>query len=143
VQGVNREEVLFVYGTQFEEFYIDFHKAQPNKAGTPMLLPEVPIGAIVRIEFLIRANVAGLTSNTQVFSSASNGTNKVFLTPISNTLNLNISATNYGAQKAVLRWQNTTGVAIPTSQRMSMYIRQNGTTVPISCAVKDFVAYIE
>jgi hypothetical protein len=108
-----------------------------------MLLPEVPIGAIVRIEFLIRANVAGLTSNTQVFSSASNGTNKVFLTPISNTLNLNISATNYGAQKAVLRWQNTTGVAIPTSQRMSMYIRQNGTTVPISCAVKDFVAYIE
>lgn len=142
-QGVNREEVLFVYGTQFEEFYIDFHKAQPNKAGTPMLLPEVPIGAIVRIEFLIRANVTGLNSNIQVFSSASNGTSKVFLTPISNTLNLNISATNYGAQKAVLRWQNTTGSAIPTSQRMSMYIRQNGTTVPISCAVKDFVAYIE
>jgi len=141
--GADRKEVLFSYSAQYQEFYFDMHMPQPNRAGTPVATPEVPINGILRIEFLWRAHVSGLAINTQVFKSAANGTGKVYFTPVSNTTNIAISGSTYGATKTVLRFQNTTGAAIPVGERLSLFLRQNGVTVPINCGIKNVVAYVE
>lgn len=141
-QGANREEVLFTYNISGSQFGTYFHLAQPNKAGTPMILPEIPDGAIVRIEYLMKVDVAGFTPNFQFFTVNANGwQSRVFLTLISGNNTVNIGA-GYGTVKASHRWQNNTGAAIPTTTQVGMYLRHNSATV-INAAIKDFVAYIE
>jgi len=91
----------------------------------------------------MRVDVAGFAPNFQFFTVNANGwQNRVFLTLISGNNTANISATNYGTVKAVHRWQNNTGAAIPTTTQIGMYLRHNSATV-INAAIKNFVAYVE
>lgn len=107
-----------------------------------MLLPEIPIGAIVRIEYLMKVDVAGFAPNFQFFTVNANGwLDPVFFTKLSSSSTANVGA-GYGTVKATHRLQNNTGAAIPTTTQVGMYLRHNSSVV-LNAAIKDFVAYIE